>query len=194
MASVNISHWNISMMDEGRGIATWGWESGEQWKSVWKVWWGSRSVCRSHESKRWSWNLRFCLWNPKQINYIKSVKLGNWILVFFIFPQWFWRGYTEIRRRVSQIPSLPLLICVWGRDSSRYCERAAWSCHWLEERILTACSLNIIGTNGHCCNNVSGHYCQAQPKPKPKLGAEIALISKLSWNHPPTHPPPTHPG
>ena len=28
--------------------------------------------------------------------------------------------------------------------------------------------------------NVLFNYCQAQPKPKPKLGAEIALISKLS--------------
>ena len=38
------------------------------------------------------------------------------------------------------------------------------------------------------------HFCQAQPKPKPnpQLGAEIALISQLSWttNHPPTHHPP----
>ena len=34
------------------------------------------------------------------------------------------------------------------------------------------------------------HFCQAQPKPKPnpQLGAEIALISQLSWT---THPPPT---
>ena len=33
------------------------------------------------------------------------------------------------------------------------------------------------------------HFCQAQPKPKPnpQLGAEIALISQLSWT---THHPP----
>ena len=31
-------------------------------------------------------------------------------------------------------------------------------------------------------------YCQAQPKPRPKLGAELVLISNNPATHPPIHP------
>ena len=32
-------------------------------------------------------------------------------------------------------------------------------------------------------------YCQAQPKPRPKLGAELVLISNNPATQLPTHPP-----